>query len=220
MNKISKQIKYFFIIIFLLALSIQMISILRPQINLSLLKKIILIFIQIFSIIGWTYFDLIHVHQNVKQKKIYKAHCFVFIIYIANLIYILFFDHDFGRYAFSHTPSLQEYWNRNVNLYPFHTIQLFVRGYQNGIVSLETLLRNLLGNFIVFMPMGYFLPFFFKNLKKWRYFCFVIVFIVLLVECLQVIFRLGSGDIDDLFLNVMGALLIYGFIKCFDRKEK
>lgn len=220
MNKILKQVKYLFIIIFVIALSIQLTSILISEMILSLLQKMILIVIQVISMIGLTYFDIIDADKDIQKKKIYMAHIFIFVLYILNLIFILFFDHDFGRYSLSDIFSLKDYWNMNVNLKPFHTVQLFVRGYQNGIVSLETLLRNLLGNFVVFMPMAYFLPFFFKSLKKWTFFCLVIVLIVLLVECLQVVLRLGSGDIDDLLLNVVGALLIYGFIKYLNRKEK
>lgn len=37
--------------------------------------------------------------------------------------------------------------------------------------------------------------------------------IVFAVECVQFITRNGAFDIDDLILNVFGAVVVFGFIK-------
>lgn len=141
-------------------------------------------------------------------------------IYCLNLMYILFLDPDFGRTITHDVISFQDYIRSHVNLNLFQSIQLFIDGYQMGVVSVETLLRNLVGNMVVFMPMAYFLPILFSKQRKFRYFLPTLFFIVFSVEALQVFLRTGSGDIDDLFLNVVGGVLMFIVLKCISLYRK
>lgn len=212
MNRKQIQLQYIFLLIFLVLLIFQLTYLLTQDILLTLVEKMILMSIQAISLYGYHYFD-------TSDSDFHKT---LFLFYIFQLIIVLFLDHDFGRYVAFERISFYDYFQQNVNLKLFHTIKLFIHGYEKHIVSLETLLRNLLGNIVVFMPMAYFLPYFFKKLRKGLYFLMTMVMIVFIIECLQVILRLGSGDIDDLFLNVLGALGMYGILKCWywkDRKE-
>lgn len=208
-------LKYVFLFVLIVAVGIQFIYILSSELTFSLIQKMIMIGIQIISIIGYTHFHLIDKDEKMRKKGIVLAHRIVFIVYFLNLLYILFLDPDFGRYMFQDMSSFEDYLRFNVNLKPFESIMLFVNGYQREAVSLEALLRNIGGNMIVFMPMAYFLPFFFKSQRKWYWFTLTIIFIVFVVEVLQVLLRLGSGDVDDLLLNVFGALFMYIVLKCF-----
>lgn len=70
---------------------------------------------------------------------------------------------------------------------------------------------NLLGNLLLFLPMGVFLPLIFKEkFNKFSKFLVFILVTVILVEVLQFITFLGSLDIDDFILNVIGAMI--GFL--------
>lgn len=122
------------------------------------------------------------------------------------------FDLDYGRNA----QSLVGY--ELINLKPMKTIQLFINGYHLGVLGLESILMNIGGNLVIFMPMSYFLPFFFVKQRKWYIFFITIAFIVLGVEILQVLLQTGTGDIDDWFLNVAGAMFLYGFLRKFFAK--
>ena len=60
------------------------------------------------------------------------------------------------------------------------------------------------------MPMGIFIPSLFKkNIKNLRQFILIIIVISLIVEILQFITFRGSADIDDIILNVFGAVISY-----------
>lgn len=205
-----------------LSFGTQFIYILSNKLTLTLMQKIVIVMIQILSIGGYTHFHLYHQSDKQKMKGIKKVHWIVFVIYILNLLYILFLDPDFGRNIFHEVLSFEEYWEYNVNLDLFETIHLFVNGYQSGVVSLETLLRNLLGNMVVFMPMAYFLPALFPKQRHFLCFVMTIVLMVLGVEVMQVFLKIGSGDIDDFFLNVVGAIFMYVFLKClpFEKIKK
>lgn len=193
--------------IFIIALGIQGVYIVSQSLTLLTIQKIILVFIQSLAVIGFTYFHGLDKNKEVKKNCIYISHLILFIIYVANLGYILLFDPDFGR----NTQNLVGY--DLINLEWLHTIQLFIQGYQLGVLDLESILMNIVGNLIIFMPMAYFLPFFFQYQRKWYVFFITIAFLVLGIEVVQVLLKTGSGDIDDWFLNVVGAMLFYGLLK-------
>ena len=213
MEKKVNYFKYVFLLCLTVSFVVQFVYIFSTELTLSLLQKIILIMIQMISIGGYTHFYLYQKDELVKQKVKLRVHWIVFMIYCFNLLYVLFLDPDFGRQAYHEAITFEEYWQYSVNLDLFETIQLFIKGYQNGVVSLETLLRNLLGNLLVFMPMAYFLPRLFHKQNHFGWFLMTMFLSVLSVEVMQVFLRIGSGDIDDLFLNVLGAVMMYLVLK-------
>jgi Glycopeptide antibiotics resistance protein len=211
MNNQKNLLKYIFVVILMFAVGIQIVYILLEELRMSLPQKLILTCIQLLSIAGYTYFHLIDKDDYQKNKGVRKIYYVVFIMYCINLLYVLFFDRDFGRHRL--LISYGQYFQYNVNFIPFHTIHLFIKGYQMGIVCMETLLRNILGNWIIFMPMAYFLPTLIQCQRKLSVFFITMILIVLSVEVTQVFFRIGSGDIDDVLLNVSGAIVMYIILK-------
>jgi glycopeptide antibiotics resistance protein len=69
---------------------------------------------------------------------------------------------------------------------------------------------NIGGNLILFLPMGFFLPALFAELRRSRLCLFVIFCLILAAELLQGVFRVGIPDIDDLTVNMLGAYV--GFL--------
>lgn len=94
---------------------------------------------------------------------------------------------------------------RSGNLSPFQEIS---RNIQSS-TSLDFI--NLVGNIALFIPFGIFL----LLMSHKKQISFISVFILsfglsLGLECAQLIFLIGTFDVDDLILNVSGAML--GFI--------
>lgn len=214
MEKKREVFKYIFLLSLIISFIIQIFYIVSLELTLTLMQKVILVTIQFLSIIGYVHFQTIHKIPETRRKALRMTHWILFVMYCFNLIYILFFDPDFGRRIIDQGTSFRNYIDYNVNLDLFETIHLYIRGYQNEVVSLEALLRNIFGNMVIFMPMAYFLQVFFKCQRKFVVFFVTIFLMVLGVEIIQVLFRIGSGDIDDLFLNVFGCILMYLFLKC------
>lgn len=204
-----KNKKYLFLIIMITAIVIQGIYVISAELTLSIYQKLILIMIQFISIMIFSYLQASSLDEKGKNQWLNYGHMIVFMIYIFNLLYVLLFDPDFGRQA----QYLADY--ENINLEFMKTIQLFIRGYQLGVLSIERILVNLLGNIFIFMPMAYFLPLYFKKKRKWYVFFITIACMVMCVEVIQVFLKSGAGDIDDWFLNVIGAILFYGVLKLF-----
>lgn len=82
----------------------------------------------------------------------------------------------------------------------------------NG-VSLTGRLVNLAGNVIVFVPFGLLLPLVQECFRSPFILTLWVIFCILLLETLQMVLRVGSFDVDDLLLNLVGVwsgLLLLG----------
>jgi glycopeptide antibiotics resistance protein len=92
---------------------------------------------------------------------------------------------------------------------PFKTIFGYVREVIARRWMLGLAIRNVLGNFILFYPMGIFLPCLFRNVRTVKKSLLISLCTILSVEIVQLVFRLGIFDIDDLILNITGWILGY-----------
>ena len=133
-------------------------------------------------------------------------------LYLLHLCGLLFFGSGRSVYAsyIREAQSMEEYLSYGVNVVPFRTISsyfaLSLKG--EGYACL-----NLLGNVLMFLPMGIFLPCLFPKMRKLGWFLLACVLAALGAEVLQVLTRTGSGDIDDVILNLLGGLLGFFLIK-------
>ena len=126
-----------------------------------------------------------------------------FIIYVIAVIGIMFLggrNHRFGG------ENLWDYIIRSVNLRPFKTIGNYIRF---SDISRGLAIRNIGGNLLLFLPMGFFLPALFPILRKLWKTVLTIGVLVLSAECLQLLLRRGIFDVDDLILNLAGAVCGY-----------
>lgn len=121
---------------------------------------------------------------------------------------ILFkFDHDTIVNILNDTDELAY---TRVNLVPFQTIRFYLF---SGRVSAAVAVRNLAGNILAFMPIGFLIPLLRRNLSLGTTF-FVGLGLSAGIELTQYFTGLGSCDIDDIILNVLGAMSVT-LILCF-----
>ena len=104
--------------------------------------------------------------------------------------------------------SYADYFSRFTNFIPFKTIIEYVQRYHNGFRNL-----SLLGNFVLFMPMGALLPCVIRKLDRFWKVTLTVLGMVVAVEIVQEILRVGSVDIDDVLFNVIGAMIGYGLVR-------
>lgn len=128
-------------------------------------------------------------------RKISKL---LFIIYLILLAYFLFFAESMGR------TSNTGY---RYNLKLFCEIKRFL--YHIDVLGWKAVFINVFGNVLAFMPFGYFVPRTSKHKVGFFHTVLVSFEFSLLVECLQLVLKAGSFDVDDLFLNTVGGLLGY-----------
>ena len=137
------------------------------------------------------------------EQKHRKLHMALFCVYSVFMLYLLF----------NRAGGIEgmDYWKQiraNLNLEPFHTIRLFLKVLDQQAYSAAAVI-NLGGNVIMFIPLGFFLPRVFPSLNRFWRTLLATALIITAVELAQLFTLLGSCDIDDLILNVMGATLGY-----------
>lgn len=101
--------------------------------------------------------------------------------------------------------------DRSLNLQPFETIRrfLWVLEHSNSPGIIHHAVVNLAGNVVMFIPLGILLPMLWRSMGRVWAFLPVAVGVILAVEGMQLLTRLGSCDVDDLILNTVGAAIGY-----------
>ena len=147
-------------------------------------------------------------------KKIISASKAVFALYVLVMLWLLF-GQRFGWDT--ETPYLVQL-KEHCNFMPFRTILLFIRLAENSTSQylIRHALINLLGNVVMFVPLG-FLPFIFTKLKSFTKYLSAVALIIFAIEAVQLFTLLGSMDIDDFLLNIIGAVIGYLLFRLADK---
>ncbi|MGE7667186.1 VanZ family protein [Ureibacillus composti] len=129
-----------------------------------------------------------------------------FIFYLFVLLIILFLGTRGYRGFTSADFTLLEYIKTSSNFVPFNTISTYFKAIFDGSMNMDIPIKNLAGNFILFLPMGLYLPFLVRKINKVIVFSISMIFLLFFIEVTQVVIRKGSFDIDDFILNMLGML--------------
>ncbi len=156
--------------------------------------------------------------QNNRQTFLKKA----FIIYSILLATLLLTDGNYRRLDYGNTNIKlfsKQHFEMYSNFIPFSTIYSFFERSVNDTINNNIVIVNIIGNIIAFSPYGIFIPMIFKekfsNIKTFLLFMIGIVFIF---ECIQFITMNGTFDIDDIILNVLGAMIVFKVAKIKEGK--
>ena len=163
------------------------------------------------------YFGGLLLSKYNDNNKYMKINLWIFFgLYLLLLITLTLFDSMWGRNGLTFinwfSDKFLSYVKNSINLIPFKTIIEFVKEF-NSMYGSRTIILNLFGNFIALMPMAFFLPLLFKKQNKFKNFFLTIILIVLGIEIVQLLTASGRFDIDDIILNVSGAILMYFILK-------
>lgn len=101
------------------------------------------------------------------------------------------------------------------NLIPFKTIAPQLMGHGNHLINMV----NLFGNIIPFMPIGLLAPLVLRFFS-WQRALALGVATGLTFELMEIIFRVGIFDVDDVILNTSGVMLGYGVFAIFKRRAQ
>lgn len=123
----------------------------------------------------------------------------LFAVYIVGLMWILFFIQipPFGR-------SSVRFHNVYPQLIPLGSIVSYLT--DNRI---ESLLTNIVGNIILFVPWGFLSPLTFISLEnRWKATVLTTI-LSLTAEVIQYTMQVGVFDVDDILLNTLGGIIGY-----------
>jgi glycopeptide antibiotics resistance protein len=98
------------------------------------------------------------------------------------------------------------------NLVPFHTLAIYWRN-----LASEFWMLNLFGNLFLLLPLGLLGPIALPVLDRWWRIALVALVFSVAIELLQRLVPARSADIDDVIVNLVGALLGYAALRVIRR---
>ena len=146
---------------------------------------------------------------NNHKKQIRLLCRVLFALYIAGLVYFLFFAEMLDR-----TGIERSY---RYNLIPFREIRRFI--VYADLLGPMAVISNLFGNIVIFMPFGFLVPILGRKKRNFWFTSLLSLALSLAVECIQLVTRTGCFDVDDIFLNTIGGMLGYLVYALVQRKR-
>jgi glycopeptide antibiotics resistance protein len=148
---------------------------------------------------------------NVKRKRWIAAS--VLIAYSAILLAVVVFK----SLPVIHIGYLRLKFNRPHtgpgNFTPFKTIVPLLHGQTNHLIAMV----NLIGNIVPFMPVG-FLAALVNRGMTWQKSLVLAIAVGLAMEGMEVVFRVGIFDVDDILLNAFGVMTGYWLFAMFNKR--
>src|SRR5436305_309784 len=151
--------------------------------------------------------------------KFKRLFLFAFVAYDLVLFKLLFFKMtlNFSDISISgNENSTFETLLAGSNFIPFYRIYYYASGQEPYLVGA----LNIFGNILLFVPMGFFLPLFFKRVDTAARLRAIVALISLLVEVAQLLTKTGEFDVDDVILNTVGGLFGYLVFAKFKNRFK
>lgn len=145
--------------------------------------------------------------KNIKIEFMKDILRTTFVVYISSLIFIVWVT---GSYYSDHL------------IYNFIPLKTIIKYLKSGSTAIA--LKNIIGNIIITVPLGFFTYFKIRVFPRTSIFLYslLIPFIIELVQFLLFIQRITTRtvDIDDIILNSLGILLGYFFTRLFFNKKQ
>lgn len=146
--------------------------------------------------------------KKINYKRLIIVSRLLFGIYLILALYFLLFAEGFGR-----TNIRSEY---SYNLELLKEVKRYLGWAEVSDTGFKMMMLNVWGNIACFIPFGFFIPIIFKKVKNGIVVTILTFAFSLMVEVTQLIFKIGSFDVDDLLLNTIGGLIgfcVYWIIK-------
>lgn len=145
--------------------------------------------------------------KRKRRQHTNRACWIVFLLYLCGMLLLLLVRPQLWTEGVSYRQQLQQ----NTNLTPFYTIDNYLNiifHYPNSNYFRHCLI-NLLGNTLLFIPAGWFIPRLLPKAQNFFLFLFISIISLLFIETLQLVSLLGCFDVDDIVLNLTGMILGY-----------
>lgn len=173
------------------------------------------IIISLISMALWIIYRIYNVIKNKKTNIVREIILFIFFVYFLFLLLLTIFKG--GRIEFSNQFNSFMYREHGllgiINVVP---IKETINTFMHSETGMRNSLRNVIGNILVFMPLGFFIPLLFEKFNNLKKVLKVGCLSSLAIELSQLFVGSNVCDIDDVIYNTLGALA--GFI-CYKTFE-
>lgn len=171
-------------------------------------KRVAGFVLSILLLYGWILLFTLRRKQNSFFDVIVHSSFFIYVFAVLQLT---------GYFILFKEISAHDWWDKmqhridahdHVNFTPFKTMDIY-----------RTFDKQIVGNFVMLLPLGIYLPLLYRNFRRFSGFFAVLIISFLIsvgIEILQLATNYRSTDVDDVILNTIGAcagFLFYQIIK-------
>lgn len=149
---------------------------------------------------------------RIRQTALYL----IFSVYFLANLYLVFFSRESSSEYLINTDfmyDLTHSFSIDIGIFGFIK-EIFVQGFNEGFshihISKPEDITQVLTNTMLYIPMGYLLPYTFERLRRKKRWTVVICFLIsFFTENIQLMFKRGFYDLDDMFFNTLGGFIGY-----------
>lgn len=157
-------------------------------------KRLLFLALTTLLLYGWIFFEVIVRKQKNFFEVVTQAGFFVFIFMVLTLTGYFILFKEVSAHDWWHKMMIRIDRKDHVNFQLFKMFKIY------KVVS-----KQVIGNFVMLLPLGIFLPLLYKRISNLFMVLLVSLLISATIELLQLITSFRSADVDDIFLNTLGA---------------
>jgi glycopeptide antibiotics resistance protein len=171
-------------------------------------KRVAGLVFSVLLLFAWIIFITARRKQDNFLEVTVQASFFIYVFAVLQLTGYFILFKEISSHGWWDKMNQRIETHDRVNLEPFKTIGIY-----------QTWGKQILGNFVMLLPLGIYLPLIYKRLRKAYNFIVVLPICFLIsvgIELLQLATSYRSTDIDDVILNTLGGgagFLIYQLFK-------
>jgi glycopeptide antibiotics resistance protein len=167
-------------------------------------KRLLFLALTVLVLYGWIFLETLMRRQKNFLQVTIQASFFVYIFMVLTLTGYFILFREVSAHDWWHKMMLRIDRKDHVNFQLFKMFKIY-----------KVLSRQIVGNFVMLLPLGIFLPLLYKRISNLFLIFLTGLLVSTTIELLQLITSYRSADVDDIFLNTLGActgFLIYKLI--------
>ncbi len=161
-------------------------------------KRLLALAVTVFLLYAWIITGLIKRNQEGVFQVLLQSSFYVYIFSVLTLTGYFILFKEVSAHNWWEKMMMRVSRKNGVNLVPFYSIRHY------GLVAYQVL-----GNLIMLLPLGIYLPLMYKKISGFVPVVFVCLCVSVGIELMQLVTNFRVTDIDDVILNTSGAAIGY-----------
>lgn len=157
-------------------------------------KRLLFLSLTLLLLYGWIILEVIIRKQKNFFQVITQGSFYVYFFMVLTLTGYFILFREVSAHDWWHKMMIRIDRKDHVNFQLFKMFKIY-----------KVLSKQIVGNFIMLLPLGIFLPLLYKRISNLFLVLVVSLSVSTTIELLQLITSFRSADVDDIFLNTLGA---------------
>jgi glycopeptide antibiotics resistance protein len=168
-------------------------------------KRLLALAITVLLLYAWIITGVIRRKQDTVFQWLLQSSFYVYIFSVLTLTGYFILFKEVSAHGWWDKMMMRVARKNGVNLTPFYSIKHY------GLFAYQVL-----GNFIMLLPLGIYIPLMYKKISGFITVTFVCMLVSAGIELMQLVTNFRVTDIDDIILNTIGAgmgYIVYAIVK-------